>query len=399
MKKSNIITFFSYLILIISLNQALLFRLPINQPIYYGLILISLLVLVTSSASFKINWLLLWFIIGAILSIVINNPPEVFQSDYRLISFLIIALLIGPILSSPLLNDFRSKLFILTNKSLQILITLSFLIYILRIPLPNAKFGFSGVFNHSMMLGPLAAVALILNLFAIKGINKKISFKSVFYYYLPLLSSFSCLIIASSRSAILAALGGILFYFFKLNNFSIGRFLVTIAFLSILLTISFPLWSDFTEKIQEKNEYSSEQGDFAASRRSRWEARKTEFNNNPVFGVGFAVIEEIEEDESQVDFSTGTIEPGSSWLAILSMIGLFGSIPIFILFIRYFLKIYQDSINPVNSSAIGAILIIFIVHMFAEGYFLASGSYLFFYVWLLLGNNELYIKYKTISIV
>ena len=391
--------FLAHLIVLLSLNQATIYRIPITQEIYYGISFIVVLYLVIFSKHSNPNWLIIWFITGAIISLIVNQPPEFFQANYRLLSFILMIVLIGPVFNSSLLSKFKTKIFYITNWILVFLVFASFIVYVLAIPLPTAHLGFSGFFNHSMMLGPLSAVALISVLtLRQKNKNQRLPQRKILLLYGSLFSSFFCLLLASSRGAIIGGIAAFLFFIFKINNLSIQKFFTSIILVGAILIISFPLWSEYTARIQEKNDLSAEVGDLAASRRSHWEGRKKEFYENPIFGIGFAVVE-VNDNENQVNVATGTIEPGSSWLAALSMLGIFSCIPLFILFGKYFIKLYSDKSNLINSAALGAILIFFIVHMFAEGYFLASGSYLFFYEWLLLGNIDIYLKNKEISII
>ena len=88
------------------------------------------------------------------------------------------------------------------------------------------------------------------------------------------------------------------------------------------------------------------------------------------------------------DKAEGQIEPASSWLAVLSMIGLFGFIPFLGLTLHCISYVFRDKTNPTNSAFLGGMLFLFMVHMIAEGYVLSAGSGLFFYFWLVIGITE-----------
>ena len=57
------------------------------------------------------------------------------------------------------------------------------------------------------------------------------------------------------------------------------------------------------------------------SRSNLWDDRLREFTNYPIFGVGFAEIDIIHDNNYTKD---GVIELGSSWLGLLSMLGIVG---------------------------------------------------------------------------
>jgi O-antigen ligase len=121
------------------------------------------------------------------------------------------------------------------------------------------------------------------------------------------------------------------------------------------------------------------------TRESLWKQRLKEFNDRPVFGVGFA-----SEDNGLVDIrkkdKSGKIEPGSSYLMILSMTGFAGAISILfflskILFDKKFWKLTtKKEIYKL------AVLGFFSIHFFSEGYLFASGSLMAFVFWTLIGS-------------
>ena len=110
-----------------------------------------------------------------------------------------------------------------------------------------------------------------------------------------------------------------------------------------------------------------------------------EFKAYPFFGVGFATMNKEAVSRSSKSGS-GTIEPGSSWLFLLSSMGLMGFLSFSILFFRslYFLFI-KESVG-INGYFIGSLLFLFLFHMIFEGYVIASGAYLCFFLWLLLSE-------------
>lgn len=326
---------------------------------------------------------MVFFTLIGIFSILLNDIPSFFQSPQRFGIFIIVVGLIGPFIYNSALFRFRLFLGNMLNKAILLMVILSFIGIVAGLPSMVGRGGFAGLFNHSMMLGPMASVAVLVALFeAHLAVIKK---KYWFFIVLASLSFITC-VAAGSRSALLACLAGSIFFYYKLNQGKITRFVRIILMVVILGIFSFPLWEPFTERMMEKIAYSEDQGDALVTRSGLWEMRMIEFQSSPWIGVGFAAV----DIDTSTKFSEedGKVEPGSSWLAILSMTGLLGFLPILILIINNIIVLIKDREYPIFSALLGGLLVLFIVHMMAEGYVLSAGSGLFFYFWLILGNIE-----------
>jgi hypothetical protein len=374
-------------IAVIAVNQIFILTPAFSQNLYYFFFLLVFLISALYARGLRLNPLTFWLIMAGILSILVNQIPTFFQAPLRLLSFTIIIATIGPLFSFLKLDITKVAIFSKVNLILFFLAALSFTVYAFNLPIPQPRL-FSGFLNHSMILGPVSGISILLGLYQLAFIQKKDKRKK-WWLYTAIVLSFFCLILAASRAAIAGASAGVLFYFYKLYQRNFGRLLGTLIAIFLLGIISFPLWSDYTERIQIKQASAAREGDLASSRRSLWEGRYAEFQSSPVFGIGFATLDNTSE-ESNVREDTGGIEPGTSWLSVLSMVGIFGFIPFFLLFFGHFLHLLRDKKNREKSALLGGLLIFFATHMFAEGYIFASGGFLFFYVWLLLGIIEVY---------
>ena len=122
-----------------------------------------------------------------------------------------------------------------------------------------------------------------------------------------------------------------------------------------------------------------------SSRDELWNDRIQEFKSSPFFGIGFASIS-TKSNNHYYNKEDGKVETGSSWLNILSMTGLIG---VFIFCYIWIKTLYLIYINlnrfPYTSSYLAALIIFWSIHMGAEGYIYAAGSFLFFLLWLLIG--------------
>jgi len=389
-----------YIVAFASVNQALSFLPMIPQAFYYFIMVFGF-VFILAQKPVNVNFLVFLFIIASVSSLVVNDVPPLFNANERLLVFVLISSVAGPLLNSPNITLFRNKIFCLINRILILFAALSFLTYILGIAFPWSGTGAnSGLFNHSLMLGPLSAVSLLILVF-IKIDFDKLSLNLKYKKYVNFLILLVCmaLLVASSRSSLLGVGAGLLFFIFKINQNKFGKFIFTFFKITLIVIISSPLWFSYTEGLRQKMQYSEAKGGLTESRTAHWDARLYEFNSSPLFGIGFATADIKSPLAIGINEETGGLEPGSSWIAILAMTGIFGFVVVVLLFLRLFVFLWRDKNNLSKSGILGALLLFFSLHMAAEGYFLAAGSFLFFYIWLLFGVIEGYKQYGILKVI
>jgi O-antigen ligase len=353
---------------------------------YYGILIVTFLLLLVLGKKIRFNYLMLWLVLAGFLSILLNDIPSFFQPYQRFIAFIFVMGLVGPLIGNTALHNFRLKLFPMLNNAILVLVTLSFFGITAGLPIMIGRGGFTGFFNHSMMLGPMASIGMLTaihNAYTTSKKNKR-------WLFLGLAAlAFVTSVAAGSRSALMAGVAGALFYYYKMNQGKITRFVRIIIVIVAIGIFSFPLWEPYTERIMGKMAYSEQQGDLLATRAVLWEIRIREFRSSPFIGVGFASVDSSILG-NRFDATEGGVEPASSWLAVLSMTGLLGFIPLLLLTLKYIRFLFKEKNNRSQSAFLGGILFLFVVHMMAEGYVFAAGSGLFFYFWLLMGNIEIF---------
>lgn len=350
---------------------------------YFIILSVAFVPLLMTGKEWKLNSLMIWLVFASIISIVLNDIPAFFRPYERFIAFLLVVGLIGPLVRSTKLESFRGKLFDTINFILVTMVVISFLGIILKLPIMVGRGGFTGLFNHSMTLGPMAAIAMLVTInWAQQTENRK---KHWIYLSIAALAFITC-VAAGSRIALLAGFAGALFYYYKINQGRLTKYIRIVMVIAAIGIFSFPLWQSYTDRMMGKMAYAEQKGDLLVTRLNMWETRIREFKSSPLLGVGFAST--ITNINTKVDKIEGRVEPGSSWLAILSMIGILGFIPVFLLTLQYLLYLFKDKTNPQNAAFLGGYLSLFITHMMAEGYVLSAGSGLFFYFWLLMGIIE-----------
>jgi len=252
--------------------------------------------------------------------------------------------------------------------------------------LPSYGKGASGITAHAMLLGPFAALASIYTLSDTFTKRKRI------YLILLILSILTC-VMSGSRLALIGLLvGGSLFPVLKLKSRALRSFAYAAIAIVGLLAWS---WLDISsldglpffqkQRSLEMFTYEIAQKGLLNTRELLWQSRLEEFKENPLWGIGIGVDKYA---MARTEYGTIVVEPGSSWLAILSMTGLVGAGSLFVLFVFHLKKIIGqwDYLAPAIRAEIAAIGIFWSIHAVAEGWIFAGGSMLCFLFWLWLGN-------------
>lgn len=375
---------FNFIILVWSFDLKLGF-------FYYGLIFISIVLLILKFGKVHFNLFMSWIVVAGFFSILLNEIPIFFRPIERFFSFILVVSLIGPFIRNSALERFRFDLFNTINFLIVALVIFSFVGISIGLPTMVGRGGFAGLFNHSMMLGPMSAISILI---CLSWAHSSISVKRRWLFFAFASFSFITCVAAGSRSALLAGVAGVLFYYFKINQGKLTRFVRIIFFVLFIVITSFPLWESYTERIIGKMAYSADQGDLLYTREALWTISILEFKKSPIYGVGFASVDTSINDKFNEE--GGTIEPGSSWLVVLSMLGLLGSFPMFFLLFSYLKFLFYDKVWIVNSSFLGGLLVLMVVHMMAEGYVFSAGSGLFFIFWLIMGLIEQMKNFKNV---
>ena len=276
---------------------------PSLASIYYAIMFISLLFLLFQSRNIQINGIMIWLYIACIVSILLNKVPNLFHPYQRFVSFFIMSILLSPFMISDTLTRFRTQAFTTILYLLQYVIILSVIFRIFGQGYDKGYF--QGITTHSMMLGPFSALCTLYCILQIlNGPPGKI--KKIFYWVLVALSLF-CLLQAASRTAFIAGIVSALVFLTVFYKDNIGRYFKRIVVLAVILVVSFPLWDQYLDKLQEKNEG----GTTTLSLNSReiyWQTRIREFESSPFFGIGFASVDIDNTEGSTFNAADGKVE-------------------------------------------------------------------------------------------
>lgn len=237
--------------------------------------------------------------------------------------------------------------------------------------LENTAGAFGGICAHSMLLAPISGIGFLYLSYQAITSRKK-------WIWAVAVCCLLTVLFAASRSALIATIVGFLILLYKTsdNKSKYLRQIATITFISLIL---YPIWSPALSGIKEKNNRQSVEGKKYGTRDDKWRARILEFKEKPIYGIGFA---NVDPDLDQVG-EGGVVEPGSSWLFILSSLGVIG----FGLFcIIFFLSSSKTlCVNSFDGAFLVSLIALISIHMTAEGHILSGGNFMCFFAWLAIG--------------
>lgn len=337
--------------------------------------LVFLLPILYLLKGFYFEWRMILTIILFLTTILINNVDPIFQAEYRLLSWSLLIFAVGPLIFNEFLQNFRKKLLTSLLYTFMIMGTLSFIWWLVGLPSLGRGY-YTGLFTHSMLLAPIASIGSIFAITRLVLTNtKKLKLLFLFLFF----SNFIALLLSASRGA-LAGTILVLILFILFSKIRYKKILILLSIIISFFSLQFVNInlsdSDITQKIANRG--------IDNTRAGLWQDRLLEFNSSPIFGVGFAAQDlTLDGRLGKGANEEGGVEPGSTYLMILSMTGIVGLFALLILFSKYFTQIIflkQNLNNPILY-----IFIFFLIHFISEGYIYSSGSLMAFTFWLLIG--------------
>lgn len=337
----------------------------------------------------KANMLMLLLVAYIPLEILIAQPSPIFKSWPRYVLFLMLMINVSPLFGSKTLRSYRENIFKITMYACVFLGVGSFFARFLGINYMIDFYGYSdsqtgsfgGLTNQSMALGPIAGIAACYLASRAYKSKRKLD-------WLLFVMALGAVLFSASRSALMAAIAGIIVTLFRQSG-SASKF-VQVAIVSFVIAAStFSFWGSALDGVIEKNAGTSSLN--VDSREGLWKERLLDFQESPIYGVGFCAA--VHYDYG-VDVASGRFESGTSWLIILSMLGIIGACIVAPIFFKAFMTAYKSKTEW--SAVVCGVLSLFFIHMFAEGYIFAGGSFLAFMLWLTVGV-AMDCKYKSIS--
>lgn len=319
------------------------------------------------------------------LSLLLHPTPEPWLRTQRFIAFLIGMLCFSPLLTSDSLAKIRLRISAITYYVLSAMVFLSFLVWLasfIRFGEDGIwksgihNYGFCGIFKVGMVLSPVSAIIAITSAFLL--LEGKCKIKP----FLNGLILFTGIIMCVAGGSRIASVG----LFLSLASLLIikrhvlaqmlhSRLAIAMALSGTILLIASSPYA--LSVIRHKNMIGESHGSLFYSRERLWHDRIEEFASSPLTGIGYANEFPSERNKG----SLTEIEPGSSWLALMSYGGLVG-LGCFLWFssslARMLYRIRDDGRFPICL----AILLFLVINAFTEGWLMFAGSIIFPVFWL-----------------
>ena len=359
----------------------------IPQPpisLYYGAFGI-LAVMTWFTGRHRLQWSTVWLLGWCAASILLNTFSAYFTPWPRLLGLTLIIMAVGPMLANHKLMVWRQKSLNVLLWGCVLIATISFILYYFARPVTMFRgILFQGITSNSMTISPMAFIGglFLIEKFFTSGKDYKLG-KKIGLWILIAICIFTG-ILAGSRSALLSLLISFaIWLWIYLKSFK--KYLIVILSIGFVILITAPAWTNYTETIDKKIEASQAAGSLLSTRENIWKQRWKEFQQEPVFGIGFSKVDRDSEGEDMSKSKTGTgiVEPGNGWLFVLSSTGIGGFIFLLWIYLKMLWKLIR--IHSAEALLIVSLLIFFGVHSFAEGYIFASGSFFCLVFWLCLG--------------
>lgn len=361
-----------------------------NNVFSYALVSSCVLWFVIGSGKKRFDWKYILLVTAIIISLLVNKIPSIFDSNIRSLTYLLLLLFASNIIYNRRILIFRSTFlsaFYFIGASLILVNVISVILGFFPIINPNETHGgFSGFFNNSIGLAAIAGLICIMSLY--KTLSAEKSMHKRMNLFIFLLTLF-ILIITGSRSGLAATIIAIAYFLWKLYGSKKLLKRYWLVFVMIGTGISYGIQNNWFTVIQNKQEGQEILGQ--NSRTVMWNNRIYEFEQNPIFGIGFAAID---LDHSTAGLKeSGGVEPGSSWLFIASTLGLFG-ILIFILIIYGGIKRLLKRGTP-SFYMVNALIIFYLIHMIFEGYIFSTGNIMVYVFYVSLSLTSNYFSYAS----
>lgn len=384
----------SWVLAFIVVNNVLSITPSFGAP-YFAMIIITSAIAILNASFRRIDFGMLCLYICCILSIVGNDIPSFFRPWQRFIAFVLVTQLITPFLKSEYLWYIRLKVFTCVQRLFEFVAIGSIIAYFLGQGMGRG--GFVGITEQAMLIAPLSANTIITSIYSLH--SGELGYKGRVYQLFVLCCAFLCILLAASRTAVVSTLAAAFIYLWFSNKGEIGKFTKYIMGTLVAMFLLYPLWAPYLENIENKNKGSIEAGGMTSSRDAHWKKRIEEWKESPIIGIGFVSVSTnvTKKEGATFDPITGTIEPGTSWLAALSMTGVLGFVSLVWIFIHAFWRAYRHSVyNKKYAAYIAALIVFWSFHMVAEGYIFSGGSYMFFNVWLVIGVADALYNYEHV---
>lgn len=317
-----------------------------------------------------------WAVVVLAFSMSLTTAKQPILCACRCTGLTLLIISVGPFILGPKASAMRLAAWRLSTSGMVAFTGMFFFWYVFRLP-SLGKGPFSGFMTHCMLLGPIAGMGVAIA--CAYALNLRSWFWAIFAALgvLPVLASWS-------RVAFLATIVAICFLLIRHNPWLALIFLALFLWgISEFIHQSHNILLDDTSIIGSLVEKGTEN-----TREDLWHNRILDFKSSPLVGIGIGNGMGAGSGEDD-DPDNIHVEPGSCYLAVLSMTGVVGasalSFAVVSLIVRCRGSRKKSQLDRDILSVVGVYLS---VQGSAEGWILSFGSPICFLFWLWLGNLE-----------
>jgi hypothetical protein len=335
-------------------------------------LLVAVAIVIVGGGGWRWSWVMVLLAFAAGISQA--EQPKLAALHWLGLALLILA--VGPVVLNPVAMEVRSAAWRFSTNGMMALTGIFFLWYLLRFPSFGAG-DFSSFMNQSMLLGPIVGMGIVIALArAIHGRSWRWGLLAILGL-VPLLAS-------GSRVAALATIVAGCFLLIRRKPI-LGLGVLVLCACLIYGFIS--RGGNLASSPDSLTGAMTRKGDLN-SRADMWETRLLEFKSSPIIGIGVAMgTGGADKGGGKEENGNIRVEPGSSYLAVLSMTGGLGAIAfcsaLGLLLFGFIGSRHNVGLDKDILSIVGIYLA---VHGVAEGWILGFGSSLCFLFWLWLGK-------------
>lgn len=340
----------------------------------------------TGLGPFRVDWLLGVFLGVCALSVAVCRPNPAFMAVPKLGLFVLMVAAIGPLVFAEGLCAMRRRLWRLLLWGLRVIVVLSFIVYVVTVivDVNSSLYDYipyadrDGITNERIMLSAVSALVAVDALWkaTLAGATPR---RERLWLVALAAAGVVTMIQAASRMAVIGCVAATLYVAVAHRRYILAQRRALVAgvagaTLILLLTGVF-----FSESIMMKVGWDMEAGSLFRSRNALWADRLGEFLDHPVLGLGFHAFDRctLPTVDPRWTPDWGPLEPGSSWLTLLSQTGLVG----FATFAAWLVAWLRRQMRAGHGYTI-AIAILLLCNGISEGWLTYTGGIIFLCFWL-----------------
>lgn len=321
------------------------------------------------------------------LSIAVNDIPAGFRPWERFANLALLLAAVSPLFGCGPLVELRRMTFAAVRWLLAAVVVAVFAQYVFEIFTVSEYRGFCGFFPTNLLMSYFGGVSAVLSLPAMMDARGRA--ERLWWLAVTAVSVQMCIVGFSRMALVSMALALTVMTVLSASRRDVGWLAGCAVAAGLIFGLSVVLDRSLGHAYVIKSEFVRACGSLTASRDSLWSDRIDEIRDSPVAGVGFCCQKHFSGPFADRDgaMSTGRIEPGSSYLEVVSMTGVAGVVAMLWVILHAVRRFWSRRWRPrdyVRTAAAGGVVFMAAAGV-AEGYIFSANAVLAFMFWLSLG--------------